>query len=307
MKIDLDIIIPCYNSKKTIFYTLSSIATQQAVYGFKVYLINDNSSYDYQDEVNYFSKFFKIEEIKLDKNIGPGGARREGINKSTSKYIMFIDSDDILYNCLSIYKLYNTVQGYDLCISNFILERDNTKTIKKQNGIWLHGKIYSREFLNKHNITFNNSYSNEDNGFNRLVLLMNPNIIFLDEITYVYRDNKNSITRKNNREFKITGLKGFVYNMIWAMEEALKRDKTLNIKPILINSVLINMYYEYLYYSDNRILEYSKKLIPYYSKISKKELNELLDKKEQEYIEDNKVINKTISFTDFIKKVEQYD
>ena len=87
MNIDLDIIIPCYNAKKTLFYTLSSISVQKNVFGYNVYLVNDKSDYNYDEEVNYFSIFYNIKEIKLDKNMGPGIARREGILNSNSKYI----------------------------------------------------------------------------------------------------------------------------------------------------------------------------------------------------------------------------
>ena len=214
---DLDIIIPCYNSKETIFNTLFSISIQKETPNFKVYLINDKSEYDYSEEVNYFSKYYNIEEIKLDINKGPGGARKEGINRSSSPYIMFIDSDDLLYDSSSIKGLYEAVQGYDICISNFILERDGVRVVKEKNKVWLHGKIYKREFLDKHNINFNNTRANEDNGFNRLIILLDPKIRYLDKITYIYKENENSITRSNNRNYKISGLEGFCINMKWAL------------------------------------------------------------------------------------------
>ena len=44
MKTSLDIIIPCYNAHKTLFYTLSSLSIQQKVKGFHVYLVNDKSN-----------------------------------------------------------------------------------------------------------------------------------------------------------------------------------------------------------------------------------------------------------------------
>ena len=311
MKTDLDIIIPCYNCKDTLFYTLCSIRLQQDVYGFKVYLINDKSDYDYNNEVIFFSKYFYIEEIKLDNNLGPGGARREGINKTNSNYIMFIDSDDLLYDVYSIKNLYYSSVGYDLCISNFIYERDNIRTVKKNDSIWLHGKMYKREFLKKHNINFNNTKANEDNGFNRLVLLMEPRKKVIDKITYVYKDNNKSITRNNNREYKILGLEGFIYNMVWALEEALKRGKKDTFVPYFSNNVLVSMYYDYLYYIDdlnsNLILKYSKDMIKYYRKIENYELEQLLISKENILKEENKTFNKAISFDEFIRKVKDYD
>ena len=306
---DLDIIIPCYNARDNLFYTLSSISIQSKIKGFKVYIVNDKSSYDYSDEVKYFSKFFDIEEIILDKNLGPGGARREGLNHSTSKYVMFIDSDDVLYDCNSLYNLYSNMKDNDLLISSFYLERDGVRALKKNNLIWLHGKMYKREFLDKNNITFNDSRANEDNGFNRLILFCNPKQKVIDDITYVYRDNKDSITRKNNRNYKIFGLEGFVYNMKWAMEEGLKRGCNPRICRYFANNVLVSLYYDYLYYINdkdvNNILIYAKDIIPYYEKIPKDILDGYMDAKEKMYLEEDKMVDKSISFVEFLKKVNE--
>ena len=307
----IDIIIPCYNAKDSIFETLSSISIQNNAPSFKVYLINDKSDYDYSEEVNYFSKFFPIEEIKLDKNLGPGASRHEGINRSKSPYIMFIDSDDILYSAESLLYLYAGIENSDLVISNFIYQRDNIVTIKKENAIWLHGKLYRRSFLEKYNINFNDSRSNEDNGFNRLVLLMNPKIYYLDEITYVYRENKNSITRKNNRKYKIFGLEGFVYNMKWAIDEALDRGMNPKVVPYLANNFLVALYLDYLCYIDdsdsNNILKYSKELIPYYKKIKKEMLVDMIYKRSKELEKENRKPDITLSFDQFIERVSACD
>ena len=312
MNIDLDIIIPCFNAKKTILNTLESIKIQKDVIGFKVYLINDKSDYDYREEIDNYSKYFYIEEIKLDKNMGPGGARREGINRTNSKYIMFIDSDDVLYDCYSIKDLYNASIGYDLCISNFIFERDGVRVVKEKNLVWLHGKVYRREFLDKYNIRFNDSRANEDNGFNRLIILMNPKINFYNRITYIYRDNADSITRKNNRSYKIFGLEGFIYNMKWAIDEALKRGADASVIPCLSTSILVSMYYDYLCYIDDddsyNIIRYSKDIIPYYrnyGEIDNKTLNELFMYKEKDVDSIKKKYDKSISFEEFIKMVEE--
>ena len=306
---DLDIIIPCYNARNDLFYTLSSISIQTKVKGFKVYLVNDKSDYDYSEEVKEFSKYFYIEEIKLDKNLGPGGARREGLKHSSSKYVMFIDSDDVLYDCNSIYNLYSNMDDNDLLISYFYLERDGVRAIKQDNFVWLHGKMYKREFLEKNNITFNDTRANEDNGFNRLILFCNPKYKIIKDITYVYRENKNSITRKNNRRYKIFGLEGFVYNMRWAMEEGLKRGCNPLICRYFANNVLVSLYYDYLYYNDdkdvNNVLKYAKDLIPYYDEIPSNILNEYMRDKDRMYQEEKKQVIKFISYEDFIKKVKE--
>ena len=80
--------------------------------------------------------------------------------------------------------------------------------------------IYKRSFLNQNKITFPDSSQNEDNGFNQLCILHDPKICYLNEITYVWKYNENSVVRKNNEEFQFTGLKGYCENMVWSLKEA---------------------------------------------------------------------------------------
>lgn len=314
MKVDLDIIIPAYNAKNDIHHSLMSIALQESIYGFHVYIVNDKSKYDYHEEVEYFKQFYDIHEITLEENLGPGGARREGINRTSSKYIMFIDSDDLFFSVTSIHNIYNYIVngGYDVVVGNFFLERNYQFIVKSNDLIWLHGKIYRRGFLDEHNINFNTSRANEDNGFNRLIYFIGAKIGYYDSIIYLYKQNENSLTRKNNAVYNVTGLKGFVYNMVWAIEEALKRGVNSEFVPHHVCSMFVAIYYDYIsykYYYDiaDDILDYSKDLLPYLLNyrdvISQEELDHYLKEKEETLIADNRLYDKSISFDDFVDLV----
>ena len=174
----LDIIIPTYNAKKYLKKLLYSISIQKNIKNFHVYIINDNSDYNYSDEINFFSNYIDIKEILLTTNVGPGLAREYGIKNSKSEYIIFIDADDYLYSPNSLYYLYNTIRNKDtdLVISNFIYERDNERKVMKKNNVWLHGKIFKRKFILDNDIHFNNTRANEDNGFIRLCLFHHPKL-----------------------------------------------------------------------------------------------------------------------------------
>lgn len=246
---DLSIIIPAYNCIDTIDITLDSIVKQKLSINYEVILVNDCSDYNYSRLIKKYNKKIKIREIKTSKNIGPGGARQFGIDNSFSKYIIFIDADDYFYDDESVSKMYDEIENKekDLIICNFIYERDNKNLIREKDLTWLHGKIYKRQFLIDNNIKFNNSRANEDNGFNRLLLLLNPKVFFLNEVVYVYKENPNSLTRKNNRLYKFEGLEGFCYNLNWAMDEALKRGVNKNVIGLLALDVLTTLY---VYYFD---------------------------------------------------------
>ena len=66
---DLDIIIPCYNAKKTIVKTLSSICLQENIEKANIYLVNDCSDYDYSFYIDFFKNFINIKELKTPQNM----------------------------------------------------------------------------------------------------------------------------------------------------------------------------------------------------------------------------------------------
>lgn len=266
----IDVIIPTYNAKKTICQTLLSLYEQTISDKIKIYIVDDNSSYDYNDIFNDFSDLLNIKILKLNENMGPGYARYYGIKNSNSKYILFIDSDDILYNCYSLEHLYNSIENSnsDIVISNFIEDCVNEKKNYKNDTIWMHGKIYRRKFLEKNNINFNFSRANEDFGFNKLCILLNPKINYLNETTYIWKYNPNSITRRNNHEYIFTGINGYAFNTYWAVSEALKRYCDKSKCAIELFSSLYEIYFYYLkFIKINEIL--SRKILEWCFDIEK--------------------------------------
>ena len=240
----IDIIIPVYNARKTLELTLMSIKLQTIIDKINIYLIDDDSSEDYKDILNKY-KDMNIIYIKLDKNNGPAVARQKGIEMSSSKYIMFIDADDLLYDADSIKKLYNKIEeDYDYVVGITIDEKQNTQIMNESD---LHGKIYKREFLLKNNIKFNKTRVHEDNYFNNLVLLCEPKQKEILEKIYIYVDNKDSITNIN-KEKEFDNLEIYVSNIKEIIEEATKRniEKDLIIKYLIMKLKYINRIYNKL-------------------------------------------------------------
>ena len=240
----IDIIIPVYNARKTLELTLMSIKLQTIIDKINIYLIDDNSSEDYKDILNKY-KDMNIIYKKLDKNNGPAVARQKGIEMSSSKYIMFIDADDLLYDADSIKKLFNKIEeDYDYVVGITIDEKQNTQIMNESD---LHGKIYKREFLLKNNIKFNNTRIHEDNYFNNLVLLCEPKQKEILENVYIYVDNKDSITNIN-KEKEFENLEIYISNIKEIIEEATKRniEKDLIIKYLIMKLKYINRIYNKL-------------------------------------------------------------
>lgn len=87
------IIIPVYNSEKTIRNCINSILAQSFT-NFEVILINDGST-DNTLEIltEYAKKDFRI-KIYSFKNAGVSVSRQRGINYASGQYFIFVDSDD---------------------------------------------------------------------------------------------------------------------------------------------------------------------------------------------------------------------
>ena len=223
-----DIIIPCYNSHKTIERTLASILMQNNIEEIKITLVNDAGK-DYSDTVRFFSKRLNIKEITYENNRGPGFARNYGRLNTNCKYLMFIDSDDCLAHSAAVETLGNYLDNNPkdmIIISNFIEERqDKTLKIRLKDTTFTHGKMYRRSYLEKYNILANDqSYCCEDMSFNLLALLLlnqkTEIAEFVDYISYYWLCNENSIGRTNRETYQHSVVvRGFIENLIWLFKQ----------------------------------------------------------------------------------------
>lgn len=110
---DISIIVPIYNAEKYLNCCIDSLINQTKK-ELEFILVNDGST----DNSENIIKKYKDKRIKYFKNEnqGIGKTRNFGIQKSTGKYLMFIDSDDYLsLNACEI--LYNNVSKNDLDVA----------------------------------------------------------------------------------------------------------------------------------------------------------------------------------------------
>ena len=92
----LSIIIPFFNSEKTIgntFASLNAIYSEKQPNIFEVILVDDGSSIPFSEDC--FKHLFPLKTIRI-KHSGPLVARCVGIEESKATYIYFLDSDDEL-------------------------------------------------------------------------------------------------------------------------------------------------------------------------------------------------------------------
>lgn len=263
-KIGLDIIIPTYKNIKGLTRTLDSIYNNifPENIPITVTVVDDCSDIDYS---SILTKYPLITLLILDKNSGPGVARQYGINNTSQPYIMFIDTDDYLYDNNSLIKVINKIQENTMpYIYNWQWYNEEDGTFSGESSRLMHGTVYQRNFIEYYHITFckESSYSNEDVGFNHTCDIILNNIklydntnyrLFIKEPIYYYTYDINSITHFNNKEFLYTKqVQGLVTNI----KHTIKIGELNNLnKDILweeICAIMVRLYYDYSYILQNK-------------------------------------------------------
>ncbi len=257
-KKSLDIIIPAYNSYDYLVRSLASLSLQKVDFPLNVIIINDASERNYKKEIMLFADKINIKEIVLDKNSGVGVARQVGLDNSNGDYIVFLDSDDLLYEEMSLQKLYDLIadKDYDYAYAAILIE--NGKSIQKcdyHDGC-LHGKIFSRKFIRDNNIRFNTTRTSEDNSFNNICLLKTRKINSSNDIVYIYKDNSFSLTKGLDLKKIISNMVDYTDNVIYTLD---------NVENKLQREVIAYYLKSYFYIWEN--YNYYNKKYPEESKI----------------------------------------
>ena len=131
----ISVIIPLFNKQTFIKKTLQSVLNQTFI-DFEVILVNDGSTDASEDVVNSFND----ERITLfsTPNMGVSHARNDGISKSNSECITFLDADDLweTNHLENLYRLYTNFPNCGLYATAYFKRYFNGKKINAQfNGI----------------------------------------------------------------------------------------------------------------------------------------------------------------------------
>ena len=257
------VIIPVYNSEKTIKRCIESIALQNRP-DVETIIINDGST----DETESICKALQAEYSNIiylcKKNGGVSSARNSGFSVATGEFVMFVDSDDYVDN-----KCFDTIDKYtqsnadfyqfgfsivanDLVketrefsefIVNTLIEKESfisegivTRSI---NSPW--GKIYKRKIIEDKKLRFYENLSvGEDLTFVFTFLLSADKLErFTDKIYFADIGNEESLSRKY-RENLSEQLICVYDNMVNALQKS-------KIESELINHSLAWLFYRNAY------------------------------------------------------------
>lgn len=198
-KWNLQIVIPMYNSQKYVTSCINSIVRQKTKYTYKIIMIDDGSTDFSTPLIRAKYKDYPLEVVR-QANRGTAVARNTGIAKIEADYVMFVDSDDVLYEG-AIDNLLDRAYAEDACIVEGSYElfdngvrskalHKNEKFEELPGNLWgfSWAKVIKAELLR--NIRFPNGYWFEDTMVSYLLYPKCKNAYTISEVVYRYRRNK---------------------------------------------------------------------------------------------------------------------
>ncbi len=221
----LSLILPVYNDEKYVHSTLNSIKRQSLNNSQYELIIVDDGSID--NTFKICSEFLQKNKdingyIYTQSNKGVSAARNMGIEKATSKYVAFVDGDDILdssyleqtvslfeknknidlVSCLLTYdkaklgKRNNLSDTRDLCLDMYNCMLSNTS---KFNG-YVTNKIFNLDLIKRHQIKFKEGITYwEDMLFvEQYLKKCTGAVVIINKYYYYHRTNENSVTLTDN-------------------------------------------------------------------------------------------------------------
>lgn len=231
---ELAVIIPAYNAEKTITNTIESILSQ-SYEDYEIIIVNDHSEDDTEKICRMYEK--NNSKIKFFNNStekkGVSSARNLGLEQSNSKYIMFMDSDD-LYEKDMLLQMITNIEENDFVIcgikrnyndinQNSINIPDEITTTNveqiKDTIEYLQGKdlfngpcnkIFKSEIITKNNIKFQENISlGEDYRFVLDYTEQCKKIKTISKALYIYNRTKSGLALKydnNNLRVRLDNL-----------------------------------------------------------------------------------------------------
>ena len=224
----VSVIVPVYNVELYLKECVDSIINQ-SFDNIEIILVDDGSTDNSSNICDEYSKIDERVKVIHKSNGGLSSARNVGINEAKGKYIMFVDSDDVISKTMIMehvevikkynYKIVASMFAYSLnkleSGGNYkVIERDKTdvlNSIFKEREISTSacGKIYDGSLWD--GIRFPEGLIYEDYATIYKVVMKCDRIGFINKPYYYYRYNRDSITGQTFSDkkmdyYKVTSL-----------------------------------------------------------------------------------------------------
>lgn len=233
--IDFSFIIPLFNNAKYIERCINSIVSQDGE-NYEILVVNDGSNDGGEKIVEKIIDLNKDKKIRIinQENKGVSNARNVGIDKASGKYVVFVDSDDMLFDKFfantkkTIRKDMDIIKLQVKCIQDskydgrFVLpafeEKSGYEAVKTfciENKIfavpWSY--IIKRSFIIANNLKFKENVYHEDLLLIPQILDKAKKVSSIDKYGYIYIKRENSLSTSNSNEMEIRRMRDFIDNI----------------------------------------------------------------------------------------------
>ena len=237
----LTICIPAYHAADTIQETLRSLQIQTDK-RFKVLVILDGPNDEEQEKlVRIVSSYedLDLSYVLLEKNGGCGHARNVGLDNCTTKYITYLDADDLFLPYAVDHINQAILAHFDWYAGKFLQRARNGYVIRgNDHNTWCHGRVYNMDFLKYHKIRFpDQNRIADDFPFNILCREFGVEVRESDLPIMQYRPNTSSATRAEDAHQKqaYEYIEGNMHYVRTAMRER-SADKLTQLPQVIVMS-----------------------------------------------------------------------
>ena len=246
----LQILVPHYNEPEEVVKPLlDSIALQRGIDFDEIGVIICNDGLGVKLSKDFLSSYpFKI-DYSIEHHRGISATRNSCLEKATAEYVMFCDSDDMFCFMLGLRQIFQEMEkGFDALTSLLVQELKNTETgelfyeNRELDGIFVHGKVFRREFLMKNEIWFDERLNVccEDSYFVSLCLSVSQNTVYCPVPFYMWKYHVGSVSHRDS-DYEAKAYRYIVESNRYLLDDLLARglhDKAVTYAA----SLIINVY-----------------------------------------------------------------
>ena len=326
----LQFLVPQYKETEDVIrFLLDSIECQVCIDKKDIGVIICSDGGQYVLDKKFLDKYSYDIDYVICKHRGVSATRNSAFLLSDADYIMYCDSDDGFCNTFAIKIIFENIdisekegKPFDVLSSKFYSERQSegdkpwSLSIVDHNNIYIHSRVYRRDYLVQNNLYFNEKiWANEDSFFNISTNFYSKNTKVLNVPIYCWRGNPLSVT--HDPKYIMKTLHQLIYSNDSVIETMiiLNKDKKDIAKSVfdIICKVYLDMNKPDWYKPENKeYLDITIKTLQWYIKKRGLLCNCLSDDEKKDTLQGAR--NTThykniegITFNDFIKKVMAYE
>ena len=205
----LQFLVPQYKeTEEVISFLLDSIECQVGVDKKDIGVIICSDGGNYILDQKFLDKYSYDIDYVICSHRGVSATRNSAFLLSDADYVMYCDSDDGFCNTFAIKIIFQNIdisekegKPFDLMSTTFYSENQGggdtpwSLSIFDHNNVYIHSRVYRREFPVDNNLYFNEKiWANEDSFFNISTTFFSKNTKVLNIPIYCWRGNPQSVT-----------------------------------------------------------------------------------------------------------------